>query len=149
MSIRKISRLSSNICCSSLQELFFDLKLLSSIGACKFRIIILHQPPFSITYKTLPLTYSTLWTANDSLMYKKSYPKLIIFTSFSIEESVLLHLSVSPLSHQNSCILTKSKLYFLILWLLSPMTFAFLLFILFQIICPSPRLCSLFYMLNS
>jgi len=54
--------------CSNLsQNLSFESTLFSSLGACTFKTMLLHKQPLRTTYYILPLTNSTLLTADDIL----------------------------------------------------------------------------------
>ena len=52
----------SKTCSYSSKKLFFESSLFSSLGACTFRTMILHQQPFRTIYDILSLTNSTLLT---------------------------------------------------------------------------------------
>src|SRR5215467_985670 len=52
-------------------KLSFDSSLFSSLGACTFRIMMLHQRPLRTIYDILSLTNSTLLTADAILCCTK------------------------------------------------------------------------------
>ena len=93
------------ICHNSLKK-YFDLSLFSSLAACTFKIMVLHQQPLRTVWH--PIT-----TGNTILCCtKKTCSQFMIFVSFSIEKNynpVLL--PCPPLSHVTSCTPTKSNSY--------------------------------------
>ena len=59
-------------CCNSSQKLFFESSVFSSLGACTFRTMVIHQRSFRAIYNILSRTNSTVLTADSVLWCTKS-----------------------------------------------------------------------------
>src|SRR5215469_8786211 len=82
-------------CSNSSQKLSFTSSLFSSLGACTFRIMMLHQRPLRTIYYILSLINSTLLTANAILWCtKKTCSQLMVSNSLAaaISERTLYRL---------------------------------------------------------
>ena len=86
--------------------------LFSSLSACTFRIMILHQQPLRTIYDTLLLTNSTPLTAITFLWCTSNHvPNWWFYFLFNRKNYNPLLLLCPPLSHLTSRTPTKSNLY--------------------------------------
>ena len=86
--------------------------LFSSLSACTFRIMILHQQPLRTIYDTLLLTNSTPLTAITNLWCTSNHvPNWWFYFLFNRKYYNPLLLLCPPLSHLTSRTPTKSNLY--------------------------------------
>jgi hypothetical protein len=108
-------------------NLSFVSSVISSVGASILTTMLSHQRPLSIMYDILPLTNSTLFTADMILLHmKKLLPHLWFSFPFPYKNVYLPAGSVPLRSHLTSCTPTNSNLYFVLLLQLLSVTLAYI-----------------------
>ena len=93
-------------------KLSFESSLSSSVGACEFTPMILHQRPLRAIYDILSLTKNySLHSWYYSVVHKTSCSQLMTFHTFSIETTQSSAFTVPHVSHLTFCTPTKSNLF--------------------------------------